>query len=62
MEPEYDMLYLCWKDDRFLGIATFKKDPNIGDAFIKQGFTKSGQPVNIVYVPDTWDQVIHFEN
>ena len=58
MKNENDLLefgtnYHLWKDNNYLGVATWMNDPNIGHAFIKQIPTNSGI-LNQVYYADKW--------
>ena len=58
----YGSRYKLWRDGKYLGIATWTKDGNVGDGFQthepsdKPGFTK----VN-VFVADRWELVINNE-
>jgi hypothetical protein len=49
----YGKEYHLWRDGKYLGIATYADDPNIGEAFIKK-IIEDGQQMNEVYIADEW--------
>lgn len=53
---EYNSQYLLWRDERYIGIATWTKDENIGDSFQKE-YMSNGRLVNGVYVADKWKKL-----
>ena len=50
----YEKEYHCWREGKYIGIATYKDDENIGDAFIVVGIDDSNEIVNQVFIPDEW--------
>ena len=50
---EFGISYHLWRDNDYLGVATWMNDPNIGKAFIKQIPTDGGI-LNQVYYADKW--------
>jgi hypothetical protein len=51
----YDKQYHLWRDGKYLGIATFINDENIGEAFVK--FLSKDKKNKEVYVADEWKLV-----
>lgn len=55
----YNSKYHLWKKGRYLGIATWTKDENVGDSFQTTFFDKEeGSNIQRVYVADKWSLVI----
>jgi hypothetical protein len=50
---EFGFNYHLWRDNEYLGIATWMNDPNIGKAFIKTVQTGSAI-LNKVFYADKW--------
>ena len=48
----YGCNYKLWRDEKYLGIATWVDDENIGEAFIQ----KNGDE-NLVFIADQWKLV-----
>lgn len=55
-EPEenhplmYGKKYHCWREGKYLGIAVYTEDENIGDCFLEEIGEKKFQ----VFMPDKW--------
>jgi hypothetical protein len=50
----YGKDYHLWRDGKYLGIATYVDDKNIGEAFVRDGVTKSGEACTDVFIADEW--------
>lgn len=50
----YGKNYHLWRDEKYLGIATYVDDENIGDAFVRDGITKGGEVCTYVFIADEW--------
>lgn len=54
----YGKQYKLWRNGKYLGIATWTKDGNVGDSFQNSAFDKeSGHIIQKVYVADSWEIV-----
>lgn len=55
MDPntaEFGKYYRCYREGRFIGVAQFIDDENIGPNFIKQSVDGEGRLINDVYIPE----------
>jgi hypothetical protein len=50
----YGKKYRVWRDGKYLGIAMWVDDVNIGEAFIKN-IVEDGLEMKEVYVADEWE-------
>lgn len=50
----YGKEYHLWRERKYLGIATWQDDENIGEAFIREVLDDAGELVSEVYVADSW--------
>jgi hypothetical protein len=50
----YGKGYRLWCDGKYIGIATYTEDPNIGDSFLKESKTTEGEDCYEVHIPDEW--------
>jgi len=55
----YGKSYHCWREGRYIGIAVYTDDDNIGDCFLRD-VTKEGDECKRVEVfsPDKWEFVM----
>jgi len=53
----YDKEYHLWRRGKYLGIATYINDLNIGNAFIMVGLNDTNEITNVVFMPDEWQFV-----
>ena len=51
----YDRQYDIWRTGKYLGVATWMKDENVGDSFQRSGTRKNEREV---FVADTWQLLI----
>ena len=51
----YGSKYRLWRDGKYIGIATWTKDDNVGDSF--QVVDPLGRKPNQVYIADKWDLI-----
>jgi len=49
---EFGKYYRCYREGKFVGVAQFIDDENIGPAFIKQSVDDEGRLNNNVYIPE----------
>ena len=50
----YENEYHLWRDKKYLGIATWVDDENIGENFIKMIINDTGELTHEVYIADKW--------
>ena len=48
----YGSKYKLWRDGKYLGVATWTKDENVGDSFQRPSETIKG--LSTVFVADKW--------
>lgn len=53
----YGSKYKCWRNNQYLGIATWTQDNNVGDSFQVESII-DGTEVIQVYVADKWELII----
>jgi len=53
----YGKDYHLWRDGKYIGIATYTDDPNIGDSFLKSKINDTNEECFEVYVADEWQFV-----
>ena len=53
-KPIYGEDYLCFYGSEFIGVATFRDDPYIGDSFVRMVVHKKRGLEEEYLVPDTW--------
>lgn len=51
----YGSQYKLWREGKFIGIAIWCEDSNVGDSFQKQSINESGELINNVYIADKWE-------
>ena len=51
---KYGSEYHIWKDDKYLGVATWTKDENFGDCFKTSFIDETGRFLSQVYDADKW--------
>lgn len=56
---DFDLLifgeeYDCWLNGKYIGLATYEDDENIGPSFIIMAVSTSGELVHEVLIPDTF--------
>lgn len=51
----YGKEYRLWRDGKYLGIATYTDDENVGEAFLKSIINDTGELCNAVYIADEWE-------
>jgi len=56
----YGKEYHIWREGKYLGVATWVDDPNIGEAFVKE-IVEQGIKMKEVYVADQWKFAIKDE-
>ena len=54
----YGSEYHVWLGGRYLGIANWTKDEDIGDSFQVRIIDEEGRPMRQVYIVDAWALVI----
>lgn len=50
----YGVKYHLWREGKYIGIATWSEDENVGDSFLRQVVSTYGELVNEVYIADQW--------
>lgn len=50
----YGKEYHIWRNKKYLGVATYTDDPNLGDSFLKNSKTEEGEDCFEVYVGNEW--------
>ena len=50
----YGKKYHLWREGKYLGIATYVDDVNIGHAFVKE-IVEDGREMKEVYIADEWE-------
>lgn len=56
----YDANYKLWRDGEFLGIATWRKDENVGDSFQTHGEKDENGFYKVnVFIADKWELQIN---
>lgn len=50
--------YLLYRDGKYIGIATWTQDENVGDSFQTQKVDKNGRLINNVWIADKWELLI----
>ena len=50
----YGCKYKLWRNGKYIGVATWTKDDNVGDSFQNESINDTGETVNVVYVADKW--------
>ena len=53
----YGKEYHLWLNGKYLGIATYTDDPNIGDSFLKGITNDTNEDCFQVYIADEWQFV-----
>lgn len=53
----YGSSYRLFRKGRYLGVATWTKDENVGDSFQQSVVDKLGNILVEVYVPDRWELI-----
>ena len=53
-EPVYNKEYHIFREGKYLGIATWKQDSNVGDHFNKQYVDEREGVINLVHIADRW--------
>jgi len=51
----YGKEYHIWRDKKYLGVATWTDDNNIGEAFIKTVINDTNETVHQVFNADEWE-------
>lgn len=56
----YGKQYKLWREDQYLGVATWTKDENVGDSFQTKRYEPTiDRNINEVMVADTWELIIN---
>ena len=50
----YGSSYDVWRDSKYLGVATWTKDENVGDSFQRDVIDERGRVVSEVFIADAW--------
>lgn len=53
----YGKDYHLWRGGKYIGIATYTDDPNIGDSFLKTTINDTNEECFEVHIPDEWQFV-----
>ena len=56
----YGSQYKLWREGKYLGIATWTQDENVGDSFQIRTLTEEGVQCDI-FVADKWELVISLQ-
>lgn len=54
----YNSMYKLWRDGKYIGVAIWTNDSNIGDSF-QVGMYVNGKIVKQVFVADKWALIIN---
>lgn len=50
----FERQYHCWRESKYLGIATFADDENVGPSFLQMIIDSEGRLIHEVFMPDKW--------
>ena len=55
----YGSQYHLWRDGKYLGVAIWTEDTNVGDSFQTKGENDTGKEINVVWIADRWELVMN---
>lgn len=50
----YGREYKLWRKGKYIGVAVWTKDDNVGDSFQRDSINDIGEKIAIVYIADKW--------
>jgi len=57
----YGREYKLWREGKYLGVATWTQDNNVGDSFQVSIVDGSGIAIQQVYTADKWELILTFK-